>query len=788
MLRNILKISIRNLRKNSLYSVINISGLAIGIACSILILLLVNDELSFDNFIPKKDKLYQVWINGHYENTVHSWTSVPLPTYEAMKTAHHNIVNSAVAGWGYERLITYDEKKLLKDSYWVSKEFLVMFEFPFIKGDPTTAFNDPKSIVISESLAKELFDGEEAMDKMVRVNDESDVKVTGIFKDIPGNSSFQFDFLVPWEHRRQINEWVRDNEDNWGNNSFQVYIELSDSQYAGDVEASIKDMLTEKDPSDTWQRDFFIYPMERWRLYSDFEAGKESGGRIEYVQLFTAIGIAILLIACINFMNLATARSEKRAKEVGIRKSVGSRKRDLVMQFLGESIVISFVSFLIAIGLVLLVLPWFNDVVEKQLILDLTEPFFWILSGGIIFGTGLLAGSYPAFYLSSFNPVATLKGKMALGKGANLPRKVLVVLQFGVAIILMVGTIAIYQQINLVQERDLGYDKENLITVEFTEEIRNNYDALKAELLQSGAVESMTRSNGSVTQINSNNFLGWPGKPEETQVMFITVTGEYDYAKTMGVDVLMGRDFSKDYVSDTDAIVINKTALDLMDLDDPIGTELDLWGEKRPLIGVIDDVLMGSLYEENRPMFMILEDWGGVVTMRLKRGQDLQESLATVEDIVTKFNPAFPFDYSFVDVEFERKFTTIKLTRELAVSFSVLALIITSLGVFGLASFMAEQRTKEIGIRKVLGASVTSLVGLMSRDFSWLVILAFILAGPLSWFLMDAYLDRYTIRIDLQWWVMPLAGLVALVFAILIVSNQARRAALANPVNSLRSE
>jgi hypothetical protein len=338
MLRNILKIAVRNLRKNSLYSVVNISGLAIGIACSVLILLWVNDELSFDNFIAKKDRLYQVWINGHYDGTVHSWTSVPLPTYEAMKTAHHQIVTSAVAGWGAERLITNEEiedKKLMKDSYWVSKEFLTMFEFPFVKGDPSSAFDDPKSVVLSESLADELFEGEEAMGKVLRINDETDLTVTGIFKDVPKNSSFQFDYLIPWEHRRQINEWVRDNEDNWGNNSFQVYIELSDPLYADEVENSIKDMLTEKDPSEYWQRDFFIYPMERWRLYSDFEAGSESGGRIEYVQLFSVIGIAILVIACINFMNLATARSEKRAKEV--KKNVEEMSLEEMDEYLNEA-------------------------------------------------------------------------------------------------------------------------------------------------------------------------------------------------------------------------------------------------------------------------------------------------------------------------------------------------------------------------------------------------------------------------------------------------------------------
>ncbi|MEN8250175.1 MAG: ABC transporter permease [Bacteroidota bacterium] len=787
MLRNYILVTLRNLLKTRIYSFINISGLAIGITCSTLILLWVNDELAYNKFIPKQKELYQILIHADYNNRINTWRSVPLPTHEAMKTAHHQIANAAVTDWGEERLIVFGEKRLIKDSYWVSKEFLTMFELTYLQGDPSVAFNDPKSIIITESLGEELFDGADPMGKVVRVNDQSDLTVTGIIKD-PSNFTFEFDFLLPWKERENVSEWVVDNKDNWGNNSFQVFIELKGSQYKDEVEASIKNMLTEKDPSETYTREFLLYPMERWRLYFDFEDGKEAGGRIEYVQLFSIIGIAILLIACINFMNLATARSEKRAKEVGIRKSIGSRRMDLIVQFLGESFIISIISYIIAIGLVFLILPFFNNMVEKELFIDFSNVRFWLFSIIIIIGTGFVAGSYPAFYLSAFSPVRTLKGSISVGKGANTPRKILVILQFGVAIMLIVGTFAIYQQINMVQNRDLGYQQENLITVDFNEDLRKNYDVLKNEILQSGAVEAMTRSNSSIAQINSNNFIGWPGKPEETQVIFSTITTEYDYAKTMGVNILMGRDFSKEFVSDTNAIIVNKAALDLMELDNPIGTELDLWGNSRTLIGVYDNVLSESLYREVKPLFTILEDWGGVITLRLSRNQDIRSSLAVAKEIFNKHNPAYPFDYSFVDEQFERKFTTIKLTRKLAVGFSLLALIITSLGVFGLASFTAEQRTKEIGIRKVLGASVSSLINLMTRDFTWLVLVAFFIAGPLSYYLMDSYLDRYPLRIDIVWWILPMAGLVVLIFSLLIVSYQARKAASVNPVNSLKNE
>jgi ABC-type antimicrobial peptide transport system permease subunit len=787
MLRNLFLVAIRNLRKNSLYSVINISGLSIGIACSILILLWVVDELSFDRFIPKSDRIYQVYVNAEFDGSINTWRSVPLPTYEAMKTVDNDIVNTVVTGWGYEHLLTVGDTRVFKDAYWVSEEFLEIFEFPLVAGDPSTVLDDPLSIVISESTAKALFGEEDPINKLVKLGEGGELKVTGILKDVPQNSSFEFDFLVPWKYREQINEWVVDNQDNWGNYSFQIFLELSDKSKAGSVEENIKEMLTEKGQDDI-EREFFIYPMERWRLHSQFENGVEKGGIIEYVQLFSVIAIFILVIACINFMNLATARSEKRLKEVGIRKSIGSRRIDLIFQFLGESIVITLISFVIAIVLVLLVLPFYNQMVEKELALDISSPFFWMLSTGLILFTGLMGGSYPAFYLSSFSPVRTLKGSITIGKNASLPRRILVILQFGVAIILMIGTVIIYQQIELVKNRDLGYDMNNLITTDFTDELRENYETLKNEILQSGAVESMTRSNSAITQINSNNFLGWPGKPEDLRVIFTTITSEYDYTKTMGIEVLQGRDFSEDFKSDTAAIVINKAALDLMQLENPIGTELDLWGDKRTLVGVVDDVLMGSLYREVKPMFIILNDWGGVITLRLNKNNDYQSSLATVKEIFEEINPAYPFDYKFVDSEFEEKFTTIKLTRRLAIIFAVLAILITGLGLFGLASYTAEQRTKEIGIRKVMGATVPNLVSLMSRDFSILVVVSFLLSAPLAWVLLDKYLEKYPIRIDMQWWIFPITGLVALLFALFIVSNQARKAAQANPVDSLRNE
>lgn len=789
MLKNYLLITFRNLFKNGFYSFINISGLAIGITCSILIVLWVADETSYDKFHPKADRLYQVWANAYFDGKINSWTSVPLPTHEAMKTAHANIVHSLVTDWGGEHLLAVTEdKRMNKQAYYVSEEFLEMFQFPLVAGNAEQVLDDAANIVITQSTAKALFGDEDPMGKTIRVDNQHDLKVAGILKDIPSNSSFQFDALLPYAFWHNSNEWVRRNETNWGNYSFQVFVELDDPKNKAAVENSIRDMLGKHGEDKEMKHEFFLYPLLRWRLHASFDNGVESGGMSDYVQLFTVIAVFIIVIACINFMNLSTARSERRAREVGIRKSVGSRRHELVFQFIGESLIISFISYMIAVLGAYLLLPAYNTMVDKKLFIDFASKEFWLFSFGIVFVTGFLAGSYPALYLSGFQPVKVLKGKPNIGKGGSLPRKILVTTQFGFSIFLVISMFVIYNQIQLAKGRDIGYSQENLITVRLNKDYHDNLKPLKVELLASGAVESMVRANSAITDINSNNFVGWPGKPAELKVIFTTITTDYDWAKTMGVKMLEGRDFSEDFKSDSMAIIVNKAAIKVMGLKDPIGTELDLWGKKRRLIGVCDDVLMGSPYEEVKPMFAVLDDWWGNLTIRLSKTNDLQASLKTVGEVFKKYGPNYPFEYTFVDVEFQKKFTTINLTSKLASLFAILAVVITGLGLFGLAAFTAEQRTKEIGIRKVLGASVTSLVNLISKDFSVLVVIAFVVWAPLSWWAMTSYLERYTIRTEISWWIFPVTGAIALIFALLIVSTQALRAAHSNPVNSLRNE
>jgi ABC-type antimicrobial peptide transport system permease subunit len=788
MYKNYLLVTLRNLRKNATYSFINIAGLSIGIVCSILILLWVFDELSFDKFQPKANRLYQVWVNAHFDGKINTWNSVPQPTYEALKTEDSNIINTAITDWGGTHLYTVGENRIYKKAFYASEEFLEMFQFPLVKGDASTVMDDPSSLVITESMAKVLFGDQDPINQTVRINNAHDLKVTGVLKDIPKNSSFEFDCLMTWKMKIIAEDWVKRSQTQWGNYSFQVYVELNNPANEGNVENSIRDLLFRKGEKDM-KREFFLHPMLRWRLHSNFENGQESGGMVDYVQMFTIIAGFILVIACINFMNLATARSERRAREVGIRKSVGSRRHELIVQFMGESIVLAVLAFGIALLVAQLLLPFYNQLVDKQLAIDYASSQFWLFAGSLIIFTGVVSGSYPALYLSSFQPVKVLKGKIQVGKSASLPRKILVTLQFGFSILLIIGTIVIYWQINFVKARDLGYNQENLITVEYTAEVAQNYRTIKQELLNSGVVNSVCKSNSPITEIWSNNFLGWPGKPEEQKVIFTTISTEYDYTKTMAIRILEGRDFSEEHKSDTAAIIVNKAALEVMGLKDPIGQQLDLWGGKRELIGVVDNVLMGSPYQPVKPMFMVLQpEWASAVTIRLEKTKDLQASIKIVEEVFKKYNPAYPFEYDFADVEFAKKFTTIDMTSRLASLFAGLAIFITGLGLFGLAAFMAEQRTKEIGIRKVMGASVFSLVTLMSKDFSRLVLLAFLISSPIAWWLLNQFLLRYPIRVSIPWWVFPLTGLVALIFASAIVSTQAFRAARANPAVSLRNE
>jgi putative ABC transport system permease protein len=787
MLSNYLKIAFRNFTKNSVYSFINVTGLSIGLACSILILLWVADEISYNTFLPNKERIHQVYINAHYDGSISSYNSVPLPTYTELKATEARIKNVAVTDWGSGYLLANGETRVRKNGMYVSEEFLQIFQYKMLKGDAAKSLAEASHIVLSESTAKALFGDQEAVGRIVRIDNNTDLTVTGIIQDLPDNTSFEFDFLLPWKLNQQ-QDWVKRSENQWDNYSFQVFVELQPTTTEVEVNNAIKDILTTKGQTDI-KREFFLHPLEKWHLYSTFENGQANGGMVDYVRGFTFIAILIMIIACINFMNLATARSERRAREVGIRKSVGSRKHELIAQFMGESLLIALISFSLAVVITEVALPFYNDLTGKKLFIEYSSISFWALALAAVVITGVFSGSYPAFYLSSFQPVKVLKGKIQVGKNVTRPRQVLVVLQFVFAVGLIIGTIVISEQLKFAQSRQLGYDQEGLLSIWFNDEITKNYKSLKTELLASGAVKSVTQSNSPVTEVFSNNFVDWPGKPEEEKVLFVTIATEYDYAKTLGAQMLEGRDFSPDFPSDSIAVLVNKAAADQMNLEETVGSEVTMWGSKRRIVGVLDNVIMSSPYEKPRPMIVaFIPGWASSMTLRLEKTDDLETTMRTVESIFKKLAPTNPFEYKFVDEEFERKFRTIKLIGNITNLFASLAIFITGLGLFGLAAFTAEQRTKEIGIRKVLGASVSGIILLVSKEFAWLVLIAFVVAAPGSWWLLSSFLERYDYRIEFPYWALAVAGITALVFALAIVCTQALRAAVANPSTSLRSE
>lgn len=787
MLRNYFKIAFRSLIKNPAYSFINIGGLAIGIASGILILLWVADEYSFDRFHKNYNSIYQLFQSQQWAQGTGTGTAMPYPLKEVIKNQSAKIKHVVMTNWGEGNTLQVGDKRVSKFGLSASEDFFKMFSFNMIKGDPNTALNDPTSIVITESTAQLFFDNQDPINQLIRVDNGQELKVTGVIQDPPRNSKFKLDYVFPFGYYEATQPWVHNTRNYWDNNSFQLYVQLTENATEAEVNSSIQNIIKENNPKAPTAK-LFLHPMSKWRLYSKFENGENTGGTIEYVQLFTAIAIFVLIIACINFMNLATARSESRAREVGIRKSVGSRRKELIFQFLGESLLITLISFLLALTIVELVLPFYNTLVEKTISIDYGNPLMWAIAIGLVLITGIFAGSYPALYLSSFQPVKVLKGKVSVGKGATTPRKVLVTLQFGFSIFLIIGTIVIYEQIMHVKNREIGYDRENLVQIWTNNELEDNFETIRQELINTGAVKSVCKSNSPITRIFSSNEVQWEGMPE-SRVAFSTIATEYDYTETMGITILEGRDFSRDFKSDSLAVIVNQAAVDLMNMENPIGQKITHGRNELEIIGVMPDIIMDSPYDPVEAMMLIFDpNWSSTITLRLNKSSDLNSSIATVEQVFKKLNPSYPFEYRFADTDFEKKFSTINLISRLAGIFAALAIFITGLGLLGLAAFMAEQRTKEIGIRKVLGASVTSLVILVSKDFSRLVVFAFLISAPIGWWFLNSFLERYPYRVGVSWWALLLAGIGALLLALVIVSTQAFRAARVNPSQSLKSE
>jgi putative ABC transport system permease protein len=786
MLKNFFKVAFRNLLKNKGFTFINITGLAIGMGSAMLLLLYIYDEVSFDRFHEKKDRIYEAWNHAEFSGEMHSWNTTPKILARTMEHDFPEVEVAVRVNWPSNYLFTVGEKRIMVQGNMVDSAFLDMFSFPLLKGNPHTALADIHSLVITEKLSRKLFGGDDPMGKLVKIDNKETFRVTALVRDPPGNTRFQFEYLIPWSYLRHINQ----DDSSWGNNSTRTYVLLKPNASLASVQQKLKTLKGRYEKEETkWE--MFLYPVDRWRLYSRFTGGAEDGGRIEFVKLSAIIASFILLIACINFMNLNTARSEKRAKEVGIRKVVGARKAGLISQFLGESILMSFIAALVAIGLVELSLSTFNQVTDKQLYIHFGSMDLWLLILGFIFVTGILAGSYPAFFLSSFQPVKVLKGGFKKVNALVTPRKVLVVLQFTFAIILIICTIIVQQQINYAQDRETGYDKNNLIYHFLTGDIEKNYVLIKNDLISSGAASSVTKTSAPLTQAWSDSWgFEWEGKDPNDKTDFDRYSADEDFLKTTGLQLVRGRDLDlKKFNTDSTAMILNLSAVKIMKFKEPIGQIIKDNDIQWHVIGVVNDFILRSPYEPTHPM--IIEGGKGYFqTMHLKLSNDMPtaKSLKIAEGIFKKYNPEYPFEYHFVDEDYAKKFTDEKRTAVLAVFFSGLTIFISCLGLFGLATYMAETRIKEIGVRKVLGASVTGITFLISKDFLRLVLIAFLVAVPVAFLSMHTWLKNYSYRVAIHWWVFALAGAVSFFIALGTISYQAIRAAIANPAKSLRAE
>jgi putative ABC transport system permease protein len=784
MIKNYIKIAWRNLVRNKGFAITNILGLTIGMICTIFIFLWVKDEIAFDKFHKDHDNIYQVMATRDFKPTIFTDPNMVLPLAKTLEGGNPQLIRTVVTSHQESHLVEYNNTKLKKDLYQASEQFFNMFTWKTIKGNPTEALKDPKSIIITESAAKSFFGNDDPMNKTVRLDNQLSYKIAAVIADPPGNSTFKFDFIQPFDY---TSDYVKNRMKEWNGSSHNVFVQTTPGANMALVDKYIDKVKHDHAPKDKIST-YYTFPMNKWHLYSEWKDGKNVGGMIEYVRMFTVIAIIILLIACVNFMNLSTARSEKRAKEVGIRKTLGSDKRQLITQFFFESIILALIAFVLSVGFVYLLMPFFNTLVSKNLHLSIFEPFFMIGALIIILFTGVVAGSYPALYLSSFNPVKVLKGTFAAGKSAVLPRRILVVGQFVMSILLISATVIVYQQIQHIKDRSIGYNPNNLVMVPSSSDIDKNYAAVKQDLLNTGLVSAVTRTSSPITQIWwKSGSPDYAGKAANGDIIFSGLNADADFTKTMGIKILQGRDFNKT-PGDTSVMLLNKAAVEAMKLKNPVGMEMR-YGRKFTVAGVIDNVVMASPYDPVEPLMIYYDpNNSSMVNIRFKDGTNPKAGIKAMEPIFKQYNPQNLFEYQFVDQEFGKKFVTEELISRITNIFAGLAIFICCIGLAGLASFTIEKRFREIGVRKVMGASVQQLLMLISTEFLKLVLVAFVIAVPLTWYLMSNWLQKYTYHISISIWLFACVGALILLLTMIVVSLNTMKAAMANPVKSLRSE
>jgi len=785
MFKNYLKIALRNIKRHKGYSLINIVGLAVGMACCILILLWVQDELSYDRFHENADDIYRVIQDINFTDHSTTWAITQGPLGPSLKEDYPEIINAVrITGRGFR--LAYNEKSYDEGVGMADGSIFEMFTFPLVKGDAATALSDPLSIVLTEEMVAKYFGDEDPIGKTIKADNQWDFQVTGVMKNIPSNSHLQFDFLIPFIFGRELNYTV----DRWGNSQFRTYVQIQTGIPVQEVIQKISGHLFEK-PTIEKDAKLNLQPLTRIHLYSNYEFDSAHGD-ITYVTLFSIVAFFILLIACINFMNLATARSGNRAKEVGMRKVAGAHKTDIIKQFYGESILLAFIALLFAVIFVWLLLPAFNNLAAKELSMNITGNLS-ILLGLLCIAmlTGIISGSYPALFLSTFQPVMVLKGLRLSGSKGSVFRKILVVFQFSLTILLIICTTGVYNQINYMRNKKLGYNKEHMIYFGMRGDMREKFDSVKNELLQNPNILGVTASSNVPTYgyTFSNSLWRWEGQSPDEEILMRAVFIDVDYFKTFGMEIAEGRSFSKEFPTDaTEAIMVNEEAVKAMGMEFPIGQRLSIGDNNFKIIGIVKNYHFRSLRQEIDPLILIYSPENSRALFARLKSEQIPQTIGYIENAWKKFAPGYPFNYRFLDEALDGLYRSEQRIGTLFRYFSILAILISCLGLLGLASFMAEQRTKEIGIRKVLGATASNIVALLSKEFTKWVIVANIIAWPIAYFTLSKWLQSYAYKTNVALWSFVLSGALALLIALATVSYQSIKAALANPADSLRYE
>jgi ABC-type antimicrobial peptide transport system permease subunit len=790
MFRNYLITAWRTIVRSKLYSGLNILGLSMGMAVALLIGLWVFNECSYDDFLPNNQQLYLVRRNYYGNGDTVNYAGSSLKLADALRNRIPEIQYVAETDGGKPHGLMVGDKKLYRSGTCVAGDFLKMFQFSMAQGNIAAALNDPYSIVLTQGTAKALFGDANPINKIVRFDDKDNLTVTGILDDLPANSTLKFSYLVPFSYLEATDDFTRRaRHANFEWNAFQLFVYAKPGVSYAQLSNKIKSIEhSDKDNFMSVKTDVLLQPLQHWHLYARYENGQEAGGIIQYVRMFSMIGLFVLLIATINFINLTTARSEKRAREVGVRKAIGSQRKHLILQFLLESLVLTLIAFFFSLMLVQLSLSDFNRLAGTEIHLPLSNASYWLVLLGGVLVTAVAAGGRPAFYLSSFHPAKVLKGPLQTGGASTIPRKILVVLQFSCSIALIISTITIYRQIQHARNRPAGYDMNRLVTTDMNNDLAKNYGAIKHEMLEKGIAESITWASVPITGTGMHRDVEqWPGKRAGETVDMGRIVVPEGYFKTMGMTLKEGRDFAGP--ADTLNVIFNEAAVKLLRLKAPLNQTIGYWDSKMKIIGIVKDALTASPYMPADPTIFFYDPYPrGAMMYRISAQVSPHSAIRNLTTLFNKYNPAFPFDYRFADASYAAKFDFEVLVGRLSGLFAAFAVFISCLGLFGLAAYLAERRTKEIGIRKVMGASVSSLWLMLSKEFILLVSISSCIASPIAFYFLQGWLQKYSYRVDIGFKVFLISAFAAVVITLLTISFQAIKAATANPVKSLRTE